>query len=42
MPRIVAMIVAMVATTRLVITEFPRPGQPNGFIQPSSENSFQA
>jgi hypothetical protein len=38
----VAMIVEMTATARVVITASLRPGQPNGLIQPSSENSFQA
>ena len=42
MPRTVAMSVARTATTSEVITAFPSPGQANGFIQPSSENSFQA
>ena len=40
-PRIVAMTVDRTAIARLVVTASPRPGQSNGWAQPSSENSFQ-
>ena len=36
------MIVETIATLRVVITASLRPGQPNGSIHPSSENSFHA
>lgn len=41
-PSVVAMMVDSVAIARLLNTASDNPGRPSGFIQASSENSFQA